>query len=322
MKNMVSLCKREETLLIEINIGPIVRINPNELHVHDPDYFVDGISSFSAKLDRYEGATRMFGILESTLAIVPADLHKLRRGSLAPYFSRTKITRLQGLIQRRVEMLCFRIREFADTGGIINLGLAFRCLTIDVIAEYALSQSEDYLNTPDFSPLWFQALRDLGEVAHLVKHVPWLLPLMQNLPLWLVSISNPEMARSYKKSQVSSFQPPACPLISHWKSIERQVVALLEDGDETQKDGNSTIFRELFSSDLPPQEKSIESLSQEGVLGIWAGSEATGSAIKTPAFHFLNAPDKLVKLQRELSAPSQTHPRSHHGKILRGCLIW
>jgi len=49
---------------------------------------------------------------------------------------------------------------------------------------------------------WFRALRDSGEVALLVKHIPWLLPLMNRLPLWLVTILNPEMAKSLAKSKV------------------------------------------------------------------------------------------------------------------------
>lgn len=179
-----------------------MRITPHEVHVNDPDFFSDQLFSFGANLDRYSEATKQFGIPDSTLFTVPHDLHKLRRAALAPFFSRSMVFQLEDVITAKVNKLCSRIQEFAGTQRPIDLGLAYRCLTTDVVTEYALAESYSQLDTPDFSVQWFRALRDSGEVALLAKHIPWLLPLMNSLPLWLVAILNPEMAKSLAKSKV------------------------------------------------------------------------------------------------------------------------
>lgn len=158
-------------------------------------------------MDRYPEATKQFGIPESTLFTVPHELHKLRRAALAPFFSRSTIVKLEDVIRGKVEKLCERMQAFMKTGEPLELALAYRCLTTDVVTEYALGESYHQLDSPDFSDKWFRALRDSGEVALLAKHVPWLLPLMNSLPLWVVKILNPEMAQSLAKNKVRILRP-------------------------------------------------------------------------------------------------------------------
>lgn len=182
--------------------GPVVRITPHEIHVNDPDFFSDELFSFNAKLDRYPEATKQFGIPDSTLFTVPHELHKSRRAALAPFFSRSTITKLESVIRGKVEKLCERMQTFIESQEPLELALAYRCLTTDVVTEYALGESYHQLDSPDFSVQWFEALRDSGEVALLAKHVTWLLPLMNSLPLFIVKMLNPEMGKSLAKNKV------------------------------------------------------------------------------------------------------------------------
>jgi hypothetical protein len=45
--------------------GPIVRINPYELHINDPEYYDELYSGSSKKRDKYEWAARLFGYSRS-----------------------------------------------------------------------------------------------------------------------------------------------------------------------------------------------------------------------------------------------------------------
>lgn len=74
-------------------------------------------------------------------------------------------------------------------------GVAYRWSTTDVVTDYALAESSDQLGTPDFTIQRFRALQDSGKVALLAKHTHWLLPPMNSLPLSLVTIPNPDMAK-------------------------------------------------------------------------------------------------------------------------------
>ena len=61
-----------------------------------------------------------------------------------------------------------------------------------------------------------------------------------------------------------------------------------------------TIFEEILSSKLPPEEKSLQRMSEEGVIIISAGSETIGRTLTCATFHLLDNPDALHYLKREL----------------------
>ena len=63
---------------------------------------------------------------------------------------------------------------------------------------------------------------------------------------------------------------------------------------------HKTIFEELRDSDLPPQEKTIERLMDEGFILIGAGGETTAQTLAVVTFHLLNNPETMLELRAEL----------------------
>jgi len=61
-----------------------------------------------------------------------------------------------------------------------------------------------------------------------------------------------------------------------------------------------TIFHELLESNLPPEEKSLERLWQEGQIVVGAGADTTANALTVSTFHLLDNPEKCRKLKAEL----------------------
>lgn len=61
-----------------------------------------------------------------------------------------------------------------------------------------------------------------------------------------------------------------------------------------------TIFHELINSDIPPQERSISRLTDEGITLIGAGTVTTAHVLSTTAYHVLASPSILSTLQKEL----------------------
>lgn len=94
--------------------GPIVRINPYELHVSDPSYY-DTIYASTAsghKRDKWSWCQQQFGTDLSMFSTVDHDLHRQRRQALSPFFSTQSVMRLQPLISERVGVLVERFKEF------------------------------------------------------------------------------------------------------------------------------------------------------------------------------------------------------------------
>ena len=61
------------------------------------------------------------------------------------------------------------------------------------------------------------------------------------------------------------------------------------------------MFHAILASDLPPAEKSLDRLEQEGRETITAGSETASRILSGMCFFLLTSPDALKRLRDELA---------------------
>ncbi|KAK1990315.1 cytochrome P450 [Colletotrichum falcatum] len=267
--------------------GPIVRINPYELHIIDPEFY-DDLYSSSRKSDKYQWWVKTAGSDESSFSTVPHSLHRLRRGALNPFFSARSVVRLEPLIREKVEKLSARFDGLARTGEVVRLDAAFMALTMDIICDYSFAHDRRYLDEPDFKLLWKETVIGAFEGGAASRHFPWMLPLMKRLPL----------------SWVSAIKPSVGYLFWWHEGVRRQVGPILERTDDISMSRSSrkTIFHTLRDSDLPPEEKSLERLCDEAEILTGAGSETTAQALARIFFYLKHVPRVLQKLRAELDA--------------------
>ena len=112
--------------------GPIIRINPYELHISDSTYYHElYVSSASGeKRDKWEWYTKQFGTPEAMFSTIGHDQHKARRAALNRFFSMASVRRLQPIIEERVQALVQRLRGFKDAqAGVIKVDYAFAAFT-------------------------------------------------------------------------------------------------------------------------------------------------------------------------------------------------
>lgn len=67
-----------------------------------------------------------------------------------------------------------------------------------------------------------------------------------------------------------------------------------------KKNTHRTVFTELLDSDLPPAEKSVKRLTDEGITLIAAGTDTTSLTLSNITFRLLDSPKVLDQLQIEL----------------------
>ena len=112
--------------------GPIVRINPYELHISDPAYY-DTLYASSAsgeKRDKWGWYTKQFGTAGAMFATPGHDQHKARRAALNRFFSTASVRRLQPVIGERVERLVSRIQELKGSKDeMLNASYVFAAFT-------------------------------------------------------------------------------------------------------------------------------------------------------------------------------------------------
>lgn len=116
--------------------GPIIRINTNEVQIHDPEFYTQIYAGGSTKRNRYARSVSGNGSPGSMASAVSHDLHRLRRSSINPFFSKAAVQRLEERIQSRLRILSERLSGFLERKEIIDVSVAMTSLTLDIITEY------------------------------------------------------------------------------------------------------------------------------------------------------------------------------------------
>jgi cytochrome P450 len=110
--------------------GPVVRIGPNEVHVSDPNFYDELYTGISRVRNRDPFTVRGFGLPDAVLNSPNHDVHRMRRGALNPYFSKQAISRIEPVVQSKLDILCRRLEESRNTMEPVDVELAFMALTV------------------------------------------------------------------------------------------------------------------------------------------------------------------------------------------------
>lgn len=198
--------------------------------------------------------------------------------------------RLEPVIQHLSRRFCERAEDFARAGKPVPLSRGFSCLVTDVLTEYILTESYNYLGKPEWAPQWHRTVRSVPEYGILAKYVPWILPALKSIPPSWVALVDPGMGM----------------VMGYYKACEARIREIMHDKERSVQKAKQkmstlpTLFHELLDGNLPPEEKSFARLSEECQALMGAGSETTTHALEVICFHLLDNPDKLQKLLEEL----------------------
>ena len=165
-------------------VGPIVRVNPEEVHCDDADFY-NKLYNNTGKWNKDERAAGQFFGRGSIASTVSHEVHQGRRSVLNAYFSRTNVHNLQPNIKFHLEKLCRRIREFAVEGTPVPLNVAFAALGADIVTNYLMPQPYYLLDVPGFSPSYYWMMRAGSEYSQMAKNFTWAYPILERMPRWL-----------------------------------------------------------------------------------------------------------------------------------------
>lgn len=104
--------------------GPVVRINPHELHVHTPEFY-DQLYANGRTRHKWYWAVRAFGADQSAFGTAPHEVHRIRRSALNPFFATGRVRKLEPLIQERVDALMKRLGQSREDGSVVTFDVAF-----------------------------------------------------------------------------------------------------------------------------------------------------------------------------------------------------
>ena len=162
---------------------------------------------------KYQWSQKMFGLRTAFFATESHELHRIRRGALAHYFSIQSLRRLEPGIQSQLDKLVSRLQGLKGSGTAINLLDVFASLTGDIIGQYAFARPYGFLEDPDFSPHWHALMIEVSMNGHILKQFGWMLPMMRAMPEWMVKIMTPQMLTLIGFQAVCQPQPLAIVII-------------------------------------------------------------------------------------------------------------
>ncbi|QSZ30010.1 hypothetical protein DSL72_004528 [Monilinia vaccinii-corymbosi] len=257
--------------------GPIIRINPYELHIDDLEYYNELYAGSTKKREKYGWFTNSAGSPGSCFETLGHDLHRLRRNAINPFFSKRSITAVEPMINSKISLLSDTIHSHFVDATPVDLRVLFNSFTLDVTSEYAFGESFGALTSKDVAETWRKAIAYIMPMMPLIMQFPILVTIMEWLPDSL-----------------------AGPIAGHHRNSRRQVTRVLNHEDTGSL--QNTIFHTLRDTDLlPPQEKTMRRLADEGNTVISAGTDTTAHTLAVLFYHLLDNPEILSRLRDEIS---------------------
>ncbi|GMG29801.1 unnamed protein product [Aspergillus oryzae] len=262
--------------------GPIIRINPREVHIKDPDYYDDIYASSARKREKDPVLVAQFGLEGSGFSAIDQETHHQRRAPVAKFFSKRAIENQEHLIRDSLNKLVGHFQEACRAHTVVSLDAAFAALTSDVIHQYAYGFNPNNLDKEGFNAKVRDGINGLFQLAHLLYFFPILQTLMNVMPLPLLQVLN----------------PPAFALASQKKELYEQGAAALEKANS--KAGSGTLIDTLAAPSMPEHMRSAHRLMNEGFALVIGGTETTARSLALGAWHLFTREDIRNKLREEL----------------------
>ena len=266
-------------------IGPVVRINPRELHIKDPHYYDTVYASSSKKQEKDPNFVVSFGVPSSMVATVGHNQHRFRRGLLSSFFSKRSVMELLPILHEKESELMQCFEKAHQEGNVLELGNLFAAFSADLISQYSWGVNSGFLDDENFNNSFQQAAGEIATNVHVHKFFPILLTISTAMPRCLLSRIKPHFAS----------------VLAMQDTVAQQSTATSQNiGKDTKPYSRKTIFDALSDSSVPPKERTRRRLQDEGLIVLLAGTETTARVMATAAFYIYQNKALLTKLRDEL----------------------
>ncbi|KAG9241457.1 trichodiene oxygenase [Calycina marina] len=266
--------------------GPIIRISPHELHIHDPQFF-DEIYRHDGHWNKYSFTYDAFTANGATICTADHGIHRARKQPLAPFFSKARVGAHHELIRRHLHTLCGRITAFASSGTEFDLGAAISALTRDVANEFILSKHQNQLDAEDFDAGMTNVFQKSNFMWRITKFFPWFGPIMLSIPpTWLTKVADEHTNA----------------LLQYIIQNERTTKDLIAAHASSPAAENRNVVHQILGSTLPPSDKTFERIFAEVMTISSAGFETSASVLRLVMFHVYSNSNILQRLRTELAS--------------------
>ncbi|KAF2870695.1 cytochrome P450 [Massariosphaeria phaeospora] len=276
--------------------GPVVRINPQEIHVNDAAFYDSVYVGSSRRTEKWNYSARMFGTSLAAVGTTGHDLHRLRRSGLNVFFSKRSISKLEPTVQKVVDEASARLESCGAACHVLNLRDFFAAFSADVIGEVAFGSRYGLLHKEDFEPGWQRLMMDLSRATHLMKQFPWAYGILNSIPQTAVSLLHPLTKRLFDIRNDIRLRVEQTRLAVSGISSKVHTASYLGAVD------HPTVLHSLLTvTNLPSPELETPRLEDEAFTLLGAGTITTAHTLTTILYHILSKATIKSRLEDELS---------------------
>ncbi|KAL5402290.1 hypothetical protein PMIN03_010802 [Paraphaeosphaeria minitans] len=269
--------------------GPIVRITPHELSIHDPEFYNSlNVSGSVRKTDNFEGFARGIDFDDTHFLSTSHDLHRRRRKPLEPFFSRAGVTKLEPMVGEVAKRFVRRLDSFRGTDQVIRLDHAYVALAADVVGKICFESNSNMIDEPTFGVEWYNVLHNFIHSLPLVMAFPQLIKILNVIPSEILHWLDPRLV-TFEKFRNFARQ--------HIIDAKRE---LEEKPDYETFETRNSVFRHLLLSGLPESDLSVERLTKEAQIFLGAGSISAARTLDFISYYIIANEGYLKRLQLEL----------------------
>ncbi|EEU37985.1 uncharacterized protein NECHADRAFT_3047, partial [Fusarium vanettenii 77-13-4] len=292
-------------------LGPIVRIAPDEVAISDPDA-IRSIYSINSGFTKHS-----FDIAKYPDHFTSLDerLHASRRRIVNSLYSMTNIVRAESGIDLCTDLLMSRMREYADTGEVVDISSWVQMYAFDVIGQLFFSRM-------------FGFLKEGGDHRGYIRSLDTLLPILA------VASAMPTYIRTLFSLAGTMFGSVRGALTAI-NEIERAAESCIAERQEILNNGETVERKDILSALFEIiQEKGdkvnfgLTEAKVEVYVALFAGSDTTAAAISSILYHLVKSPQAYQKLTEEirqgaasgeLSVPHVRHSEAVKLPYLEAC---
>ncbi|KAJ5539961.1 cytochrome P450, partial [Penicillium frequentans] len=300
-------------------IGSIIRTGPNEVHVNDPEFYLEYVKACipgtreneqfqlygnEARFPKDPSFYEVMGLSESLGFITNRKKHKYRHHIVKSLFSKASIDGFSPIIEQTLSNVLSKASEAHRSKSSLDIQQLYRCFTADIIMSFLFGKSMDLTTRQNLDNEFLDSMTMFSNRVNIAKQFPILSRIALAIPEdWANTIAPGYV--SFRRAIKS------IPSDLNFNVIQTQQCAQwIKDVQESHKlgvlqtgvNGGSTLFDLFLQENEEKREQTIpmESLIDEAFSFSFAGNDTTSSALAHATYFILTHPLAEKRLRDEL----------------------
>ncbi|KAE8393149.1 cytochrome P450 [Aspergillus alliaceus] len=253
--------------------GPIMRISPNEISFTD----IEASDVIYAQTSRFEKSKYYYQAFETPaknlFSMQDRREHSQDKKLISHSMSRANIILHESSLYDKANFVMDRVAKRAMSGQTVPLFLLFRCMTLDMISDFAFGKSTGASKIENFESSTFDAIDKANSTVPLFQHFPVIHQIIQWATYYGIS-RLPHGIRKLTQAAEAGF-------------------------NDMESAGSWTMFKNMISAAEKSTRLTKEHLIAEGMLMIVAGTDTTATSLSVTLHNLLQQPEIYKKLQDE-----------------------